>query len=368
MNEQMTEAITTTRTLGELESVIERGLQTFVEVGAALKEISEGKLYREQGFSTFEDYCKQRWGWERRQAYNYIAATEVAENVQSTAHSIPSLSQAAELSVLEPEQQREVASRIDFANTTVRELKEEIQRVKEPADPIAAKVAVSDQLKAVGETLEEPTARLGVHFSSESEEWYTPPKIIELSLKVLGEIDLDPCSDAGSNIPATNRFTKEDDGLTKPWAGHVYMNPPYGRAIVGWAEKLCEEYARGSVTSAIALVPARVDTDWFRLFRDFAVCFIDGRLKFSGHENSAPFPSAVIYLGKDIESFNAAFSGVGDVWIRFGRSQRICNGLDESRDLIRRLEALIRQSEMQAKMFERRFTPKPKPGKPETIN
>lgn len=160
---------------------------------------------------------------------------------------------------------------------------------------------------------------LSVHFSSDSEEWYTPPEIIERTVKVLGEIQLDPCSNSGAkpNVPAASRYTQADDGLVQPWHGTVYMNPPYGRVIDAWVDKLILEYKSGRTMQAIALVPARVDTDWFRKFRDFAVCFIDGRLKFSGHQNSAPFPSAVVYLGGDIDRFHDSFSDLGDIWIRW---------------------------------------------------
>lgn len=61
--------------LGDLESTIERGQQTFIEVGLALAEIRDSELYKES-FSTFEDYCKERWGWERAHAYRLIGASE----------------------------------------------------------------------------------------------------------------------------------------------------------------------------------------------------------------------------------------------------------------------------------------------------
>ena len=94
------------------------------------------------------------------------------------------------------------------------------------------------------------------------------------------------------------------------------MNPPYGGEISALVDKLCKQYALGNVTEAIALVPARVDTEWFRMFRDFTVCFVSGRLSFSGHDNSAPFPSAVVYLGKNPAAFCAQFEEIGDIWAR----------------------------------------------------
>jgi phage N-6-adenine-methyltransferase len=135
--------------------------------------------------------------------------------------------------------------------------------------------------------------------STASPEWHTPKNIVELIHSCLGGVDLDPCSNSklNPNVPATHLFTKDDDGLRFDWYGKVYMNPPYGREIGRWVEKLAYQYREGHTKEGLALVPARVDTDWFKSFRDFPACFIDGRLKFSGSDNSAPFPSAMFYLG-----------------------------------------------------------------------
>lgn len=90
------------------------------------------------------------------------------------------------------------------------------------------------------------------------------------------------------------------------------MNPPYGDKIGDWTDKLRTEYRNGSITEAVALVPARVDTAWFQPF-DYAI-FISGRLKFSGVHNSAPFPSAVLYLGVNKKLFRSTFSDLGEAW------------------------------------------------------
>ena len=70
-------------TLKDCEAVIERGMQTVFEVGAALKQIRDNTLYDKkygQG-ATFETYCKDRWGFTRMRASQLIAAREVVENV-----------------------------------------------------------------------------------------------------------------------------------------------------------------------------------------------------------------------------------------------------------------------------------------------
>ncbi len=152
--------------------------------------------------------------------------------------------------------------------------------------------------------------------SSESAEWYTPRHIVAAVVGALGAIDLDPCADPERTIPAAVHFTEQDDGLAHPWRGRVYMNPPYGRPIVAWTERLAREYREGRVTAAVALVPARTETDWWAVLDAQLVCLVHGRLAFSGHETSAPFPSAAIYLGPDGEQFARAFDAIGEVYRR----------------------------------------------------
>jgi len=159
-----------------------------------------------------------------------------------------------------------------------------------------------------------------VHHSSESVEHYTPQEVIELVVAVLGEIDLDPCSNPDHpNVPAKQHFSEKDNGLAHAWAGRVYMNPPYGRDIGQWVEKLCASHEEGAVSEAIALVPARTDTQWFARFRDYVCCFVSGRLTFIGNAEAAPFPSAIVYLGNDLGKFYEHFHSVGDLWQRVQR-------------------------------------------------
>jgi hypothetical protein len=44
------------------EAVIERGLTTFVEVGEALLAIRDGRLYRQAGYKTWEQYLERAAG------------------------------------------------------------------------------------------------------------------------------------------------------------------------------------------------------------------------------------------------------------------------------------------------------------------
>jgi hypothetical protein len=95
-------------TLNELEMVIRTGLRTFVQVGEALAEIRDRRLYREQGFSRFEDYCHERWGWNRDYANKQIRAADVVRNLDTTVSIPVTERQVRPLTALSPQQQREV--------------------------------------------------------------------------------------------------------------------------------------------------------------------------------------------------------------------------------------------------------------------
>lgn len=102
----MTDLLTTSesRSLTEHEAVIERGLNTFVEVGNALYTIREERLYRGK-YGTFEDYCRDRWGFSDSRARQLVGAARTVTNVTAAGLPAPSNEgQARELSrVPEPE-------------------------------------------------------------------------------------------------------------------------------------------------------------------------------------------------------------------------------------------------------------------------
>ena len=71
--------------LRALESVIEGGIKSFVQVGQALLTVRDKRLYREIS-GTFEGYCQTRWQLTRRHADRLIEAAEVVGQVQSETH------------------------------------------------------------------------------------------------------------------------------------------------------------------------------------------------------------------------------------------------------------------------------------------
>lgn len=68
--------ILTDQDVGDLtsyEAVIDKGLETFMEVGTALMAIRDRRLYR-QTHGTFEQYCSERWALSRKRTYDLMDA------------------------------------------------------------------------------------------------------------------------------------------------------------------------------------------------------------------------------------------------------------------------------------------------------
>ena len=132
---------------------------------------------------------------------------------------------------------------------------------------------------------------MSVHFSSKSDNWATPQEFFD-DLHAEFDFDFDVCASV-ENHKCEKYFTIEQDGLKQNWTGACWMNPPYGRTISLWMRKAFESAMSGA--TVVCLIPARTDTAWWH---DYAakgeVRFIRGRLKFGGHKNSAPFPSAIV--------------------------------------------------------------------------
>lgn len=128
-----------------------------------------------------------------------------------------------------------------------------------------------------------------VKYNSGNNEWYTPPLFLEAARTVLGGIDLDPASSAkaNENVRAKIFYTKEVDGLSLPWNGSVWLNPPYERGLVNkFVDKLYDEIEKGGVRGAIVLSNNATETQWWQKLASKAhsVCFPKGRIRFLGED------------------------------------------------------------------------------------
>lgn len=95
-----------------------------------LKQMRDEKLYRELGHATFEEYCENEIGFSRRNARNYIAIIEKT-NLDGKSISRIGMTKLSLLASLSESQQEEIQQTVNLEETSVRQLKAEIERLKE---------------------------------------------------------------------------------------------------------------------------------------------------------------------------------------------------------------------------------------------
>ena len=131
-----------------------------------------------------------------------------------------------------------------------------------------------------------------------NDEWLTPPHVLE----AFGPFDLDPCAPIERPWPtAARHLTIADDGLSQPWEGRVWLNPPYGAEAGKWLARLAEH------GNGIALIFARTETRTF--FEQVwgkadALLFLAGRIHFHNIKGerapmNAGAPSVLVAYGLD---------------------------------------------------------------------
>lgn len=122
-----------------------------------------------------------------------------------------------------------------------------------------------------------------------SDHWETPPEVVAALEAEHGPFDLDPCCRA-KTAKAPAFFTEEQDGLSQPWRGRVFLNPPYSRPAP-WLEKAIAETGAGHAQLVVALLPVRTDTRWFHslVMGQSELWFVMGRIKWLGWQGT-PIP------------------------------------------------------------------------------
>lgn len=149
--------------------------------------------------------------------------------------------------------------------------------------------------------------RLGMsgHHSTRmgTDTWLTPRHVLD----ALGPFDLDPCSAPDPTLWPTARehITWPRDGLAEAWHGRVWLNPPYGREVWLWLDRLALHGCGTALIFARTETAGFVKTVWNGAA---AVLFLHGRLRFhrpdgsledrdGGGGNSSGAPSCLVAYG-----------------------------------------------------------------------
>lgn len=189
------------------------------------------------------------------------------------------------------------------------------------AERSAVAAAPKEEIKAVAK---EAIRKAHVAHNSGNNEWYTPAEIVEAARDVLGVIDLDPASSDAANaiVKAATYYTIADDGLSKPWLGRVWMNPPYETGLIEkFTARLRECFDADEVSEAIVLVNNATETRWFQNLAASAsmLCLVTGRIRFWSETKETASPlqgQAILYFGVRREAFARGFRPFGIIWER----------------------------------------------------
>lgn len=129
--------------------------QNLYEVCKGLKEMRDGKLYKELGYKNFEDYCENEVGFTRQNAYKYI---KVAENLPKDFVNSGlqiGMKKLALLATLDEPQREEIQQTTNLEDVSVRELKAKIDDLKKANDRLLEKVDESEKKAAQSRKSEE---------------------------------------------------------------------------------------------------------------------------------------------------------------------------------------------------------------------
>lgn len=186
-------------------------------------------------------------------------------------------------------------------------------------DPDKFEVTLASEFEHAKHRIEFTPREGRVSKNTGEHEWYTPAEYLDAARQVLGAIDLDPASTDTANdvVQAAEYFNADQNGLEQPWAGRVWMNPPYSYPLVeDFSQRLAEHVESGAVTAAVVLVNNATETQWFQRLASVssALCFPASRIRFwnPSKETAAPLQGqALLYVGAEPARFCDVFDNFG---------------------------------------------------------
>lgn len=134
-----------------------------------------------------------------------------------------------------------------------------------------------------------------------SDEWKTPSWLFDIFMSH-GYVDLFP-------------FGSDDNQFDKRYEGKkLFCNPPFSKL------NITVDYLLGlaNVNHICLLMPSRTDTNYFYKLVNSLPCviiFVKGRLHFNDSKDVAPFPTMLVFFGKNIEYCSYLCCDQKELWL-----------------------------------------------------
>lgn len=134
MNELSAEYIKAAELDRRIKTSAQFAQQSLYDMCMGFKEMRDSRLYKELGYSEFNDYCKSETGFSDRQVYNYISIVEKLPKELVNSSSLIGVKKLTLLTKLSEDERSELAENIDLESTTVKELKAKIDILQNERD------------------------------------------------------------------------------------------------------------------------------------------------------------------------------------------------------------------------------------------
>jgi len=142
--------------------------------------------------------------------------------------------------------------------------------------------------------------------SNPNDSYATKPELWRPIANAIGGFDMDVASGCEEKPIADTCLTPKDDGLSHPWIGKIFLNPPFSEKL-RWYRKAVNEVNAGNAETVVALAPVDTSTQWFQNWFSSAdlLCWLEGRDWYVA-SGSPSFNTAVGVFGE----YNSELLGV----------------------------------------------------------
>lgn len=142
----------------------------------------------------------------------------------------------------------------------------------------------------------------------------TPESVLR-PVWAMGEIDLDPCSNAYSIVNAKTSYdlSRGQDGLVLPWFGTVFVNGPWSK-LRPWAKRSVNEWG----IEVFFWCPIYPETKWSKALWTAkpTVCLWGKRVNHPNRSEmgaGTKWPTMMVYVGDRSDEFAEVFKPYGTI-------------------------------------------------------